>query len=128
MQTITGITSILALAISALAVPTTNPEAATLDTRAAASKLNQYSNLNCLDNSGGNTPTYHASPPARKCYNIDPTTKSFYWGQGPLTQVWAYSKAGCTGLSTNLAGGDNCVAVNINTSDEFQNILSIMMD
>ncbi|PPJ54524.1 hypothetical protein CBER1_02534 [Cercospora berteroae] len=94
----------------------------------AASKLNQYSNPDCKDNSGGNTPTYHASPPARKCYNIDPTTVSFYWGQGPLTQVWAYSKAGCTVFSTNLVGGSNCVAVNINNSDEFKNVLSIMMD
>lgn len=45
-----------------------------------------------------------------------------------MTQVWAYSKAGCTGLSTNLVGGSNCVAVNINKSDEFKNVLSIMMD
>ncbi|KAM3421527.1 hypothetical protein BST61_g1916 [Cercospora zeina] len=118
-------TTAIPLVASALASPAA--EAVFLNTR-ANSKLNQYSNPNCLDNNGGNTPTYHASPPARKCYNIDPTTVSFYWGQGPLSQVWAYSKAGCTGLSTNLVGGDNCVPVHINNSNEFQNVLSIMMD
>lgn len=76
MHAFTTLASALVLAASIMALPSSEP--VTLNAR-AASKLNQYSNPSCLDNREGNTPTYHVSPPARKCYNIDPTTVSFYW-------------------------------------------------
>ncbi|KAF2210535.1 hypothetical protein CERZMDRAFT_99155 [Cercospora zeae-maydis SCOH1-5] len=116
-------TTAIALAGSALASPAAEP--VSLSTR-ANSKLNQYSNPNCLDNNGPCPSTAKAG-----CWNkISKNAQliSDDMGQGPWTQVWAYSKAGCTGPSTNLVGGNDCVPVSINNSNEFQNVLSIMMD
>ncbi|KAF2866053.1 hypothetical protein BDV95DRAFT_599088 [Massariosphaeria phaeospora] len=124
-------TSILALvsafALTASAAPTSQSLNPNIIPRANA-KLNQYNNADCKDNSGGNAPTYHASPPARACYNIDSTTMSFYFGLGPLTQTWVYSEAGCVGQSVNLGGNGGCQAVEANFSDRFGTIRSIMMD
>ncbi|KAF7541038.1 hypothetical protein G7054_g958 [Neopestalotiopsis clavispora] len=115
------------LAVAASASPAARSKNAEIEAR-ANSKLNQYTNADCKDNNGGNSPSYHASPPARKCYNIDSTTMSFYFGLGPLTQTWAYAEAGCGGLSMNLGGDGGCQAVEANFSDRFETIRSVMMD
>ncbi|KAF2123953.1 hypothetical protein P153DRAFT_361584 [Dothidotthia symphoricarpi CBS 119687] len=123
-------TSILALA-GVFAMTASAAPAASLNPEIIAranSKLNQYTNADCLDNQGNNVPSYHASPPARKCYNIDSTTVSFYFGLGPLSQTWAYAEAGCGGLSVNLGGNGGCQAVEANFSDRFGTIRSVMMD
>ncbi|KAH8682797.1 hypothetical protein BGZ60DRAFT_524151 [Tricladium varicosporioides] len=125
-RSITAALTLLTAVVSAApAAQSLNPD---FLSRRAASKLNQYSNLDCKDNSGGNAPTFHASPPARKCYEIDSSTKSFYFGLGPLHQTWVYSNAGCNGLSVNLGGAGGCQKVDANFSDAFKSIRSIMMD
>ncbi|KAF1950571.1 hypothetical protein CC80DRAFT_509685 [Byssothecium circinans] len=124
-------TSILALASAFAMSVSAAPAAQSLNPEIIAranAKLNQYPNADCKDNNGGNAPTYHASPPARKCYNIDSTTLSFYFGLGPLSQTWAYAEAGCGGLSMNLGGNGGCQAVEANFSDRFGTIRSVMMD
>ncbi|CAJ2500253.1 Uu.00g031060.m01.CDS01 [Anthostomella pinea] len=115
------------LAVTAQATPAPRADSPEIAARANA-KLNQYPNDDCKDNSGGNTPTYHASPPARKCYTIDTTSKSFYFGLGPLSQTWAYSEAGCNGLCKNLGGSGGCQGINVTVSEQFEKILSVMMD
>ncbi|KAH7139125.1 hypothetical protein B0J11DRAFT_588812 [Dendryphion nanum] len=94
----------------------------------ANSKLNQYPKDDCKDNNGSNAPTFHASPPLRKCYDLHSTTVSFYFGLGPLSQTWVYSEAGCKGLSVNIGGKGGCQKVGANFSDGFKTIRSVMMD
>ncbi|KAF4628931.1 hypothetical protein G7Y89_g9219 [Cudoniella acicularis] len=124
MQFTSTIVAIVGLfASAAFAAPATEIEAR------ANAKLNQYSNPNCLDNNGGNVPTFHASPSLRKCYNIDPTTVSFFFGLGPLSQTWVYPGQDCSGgLSVNLGNKGGCQAVDANFSNGFETIGSIMMD
>ncbi|KAI1747082.1 hypothetical protein F4782DRAFT_522468 [Xylaria castorea] len=128
MQITNSLATIVSLlAVVANATPAPRADNPGIAARANA-KLNQYTNVDCKDNNGGNVPSYHASPPARKCYNIDSTTLSFYFGLGPLTQTWAYSQAGCAGQSVNLGGKGGCQAVEANFSDNFGTIRSVMMD
>ncbi|KAE9378712.1 hypothetical protein N431DRAFT_477904 [Stipitochalara longipes BDJ] len=124
MQFTTSIISaIMAFSTVALAAPAPAPE---LEVR-ANSKLNQYSNPNCLDNTGGNSPTYHAAPVAQRCYNIDSTTVSFFWAIGPLSNMHVYANSNCGGLSEDIGKHGDCQSVNVNYSNGFQKILSIKM-
>ncbi|KAH8749416.1 hypothetical protein F5882DRAFT_525194 [Hyaloscypha sp. PMI_1271] len=117
------ISAIMAFSALSLAAPAPAPE---LQVR-ANSKLNQYSNPDCLDNTGGNVPTYHAAPVARNCYNIDSTTVSFFWAIGPLLHMHVYADSDCGGLSVDIGKNGQCQSVNVNYSDGFQKINSIRM-
>ncbi len=63
--------------------------------------------ISSKDNSGGNTPTYHSSLPARRCVNIDPSTVSIFWTTGStLSQAWGkfFRYPSAAGVPTNGAG------------------------
>ncbi|CAJ2507408.1 Uu.00g085940.m01.CDS01 [Anthostomella pinea] len=125
-------TSSFAAVVSLLAITANASPVATVDNSQLAaranSKLNQYEAVNCLNNEGKNTNTYHASPALRECKNLANDTVSFFYGLGPLTQAFAYSDSGCKGFSQHVSSSGGCLAVNTYYNDDFQVIKSFMMD